>query len=74
MPAEIFKNNGAMQLQQRVKTGLIPVRHDATHLHSKCWQDAEGARDLILFAVDSFLYQFRAFLELLSGGISTNPS
>jgi hypothetical protein len=29
-------------------------------------KDAESARDLVLLAVDSFLYEFRAFLELLA--------
>jgi hypothetical protein len=29
-------------------------------------KDADNARDLVLLAVDSFLYEFRAFLELLA--------
>jgi hypothetical protein len=29
-------------------------------------KDADNARDLVLFAVDGFLYEFRAFLELLA--------
>jgi hypothetical protein len=29
-------------------------------------KEADNARDIVLFAVDSFLYEFRAFLELLA--------
>jgi hypothetical protein len=68
--------DGIMRVAVReLKTGmqtlcdLIPVTLSSDtirQLPPLSGKDAEAARDLVLLAVDSFLYEFRAFLELLA--------
>jgi hypothetical protein len=68
--------DGIMRMAVReLKTGmkslcdLIPVTLSAVTLRQLPplnGKDADNARDLVLFTVDGFLYEFRAFLELLA--------
>lgn len=45
---------------------LAPNAHQVSSIRVLSGSDVEGARDRVLLAIDSFLYEFRAFLDLMA--------